>query len=110
MCIRDSAENAGAAGALAGASSGVPAGAANEIHVEVEAPLVFHATGPPPVPVEDVRALPLDSRQIAMAQVAALPPPMAGTTEKAAGAAAAGNQKPRGFFRRIGGFFASWFH
>jgi len=104
------AENAGAAGALAGASSGVPAGAANEIHVEVEAPLVFHATGPPPVPVEDVRALPLDSRQIAMAQVAALPPPMAGTTEKAAGAAAAGNQKPRGFFRRIGGFFASWFH
>jgi hypothetical protein len=78
--------------------------------VEVEAPLVFHATGPPPVPVEDVRALPLDSRQIAMAQVAALPPPMAGTTEKAAGAAAAGNQKPRGFFRRIGGFFASWFH
>lgn len=100
------AENAGSAGAL----PGTPASAANEIHVEVEAPLVFHATGPPPVPVEDARALPLDSRQVAMAQVAPLPPPVAGTTEKAAGAAAAGNQKPRGFFRRIGGFFASWFH
>ena len=95
---------------LPGSLEKTPASAANEVHVEVEAPLVFHATGPPPAPVEDVRALPLDSRQVAMAQVAALPPPVAGTTEKAAGAAATGNQKPRGFFRRIGGFFASWFH
>ena len=50
--------------------------APNELHVQVEAPFVFHATGPPPAPVEDVRALPLDSRpQSALALAAPLPPP-----------------------------------
>src|SRR5208282_4188378 len=47
--------------------------AANEIHVQVEAPLVFHATGPAPAPVEDVRALPLESR---LRETPAVTPPL----------------------------------
>jgi hypothetical protein len=85
--------------------------APNELHVQVDAPLVFHATGPPPSPVEDVRALPFDSRPPAsLVQAAALPPSDA--TPKPAGAqtASAKQAPPRGFFRKLGGFFASLFH
>jgi hypothetical protein len=86
-------------------ATGVPATAApldasvapNELHVQIAAPFVFHATGPPPAPIEDVRALPLDSRpRVAPALAAPLPPPS--------------NPPSRGFFKRLGGFFASLFH
>jgi hypothetical protein len=77
----------------------------NELHVQVEAPFVFHATGPPPLPLEVVRALPLDSRPPTdLATAAALPPPDPGAK------AASENHPPRSFFRKIGGFFASLFH
>jgi hypothetical protein len=98
--------------------TGIPAAAApaeaaadpNEIHVQVEAPLVFHATGPAPAPVEDVRALPLESR---VRETPALPAPLAPQpqlTPKSAETASAKRPPPRGFFRRIGGFFAAMFH
>ncbi len=85
--------------------------APNDLHVQVEAPLVFHATGPPPAPVEDVRALPLDSRPPAAPALATPLPPPAGESAKAAGSEAASAKHPpsRGIFRKLGGFFAALF-
>jgi hypothetical protein len=109
------AESATSAGSLA---TGVPAAAApldasvapNELHVQVEAPFVFHATGPPPAPFEDVRALPLDSRPREAPVVAAPLPPPANESPKPAGTeTASANHPPRGFFKRLGGFFAALF-
>ncbi len=80
--------------------------APNELHVQIEAPFVFHATGPPPAPVEAVRALPVDSRpRPAPPSVAPLPPPVPSTDT-----ASTNHTPPRGFFRKLGGFFASLFH
>jgi hypothetical protein len=99
-------------------ATGVPAAAApldasvapNELHVQVEAPFVFHATGPRPAPVEDVRALPLDSRPREAPAVAAPLPPAANESPKPAGTeTASANHPPRGFFKRLGGFFAALF-
>jgi hypothetical protein len=99
-------------------ATGVPAGAApldasvapNELHVQVEAPFVFHATGPPPAPVENVSALPLDSRPRETPPVAAPLPPFAKENQKAVGTeTASASHPPRGFFKRIGGFFAALF-
>ena len=100
-------------------ATGLPAAAApldasvapNELHVQVEAPFVFHATGPPPAPVEDVRALPLDSRpQAAPALAAPLPPPANEKPKPAGTETASANHAPaRGFFRKLGGFFAAMF-
>jgi len=109
------AESAPSAGSPA---TGVPAAAApldasvapNELHVQVEAPFVFHATGPPPAPVEDVRALPLDSRPRRAPAVAAPLPPPANESPKPVGTeTASANHPPRGFFKRLGGFFAALF-
>lgn len=98
------------------ARSGTPAGnaaadprAASEMHVLVSAPLVFHASGPPPAPVEDVRAAPVEPQ--AAAKASAVP----STRARAASAAAPGltldlETQHRGFFRRIGGWFAKMFH
>jgi AMIN domain len=84
--------------------------AAGEIHVQVEAPFVFHATGPPPAPVEDVRALPLDSRPLTgLALNAPLPPPAGKGGKPGTETAAAGQAPHRGFFRKLGGFFAALF-
>ncbi|MBZ5664640.1 MAG: AMIN domain-containing protein [Acidobacteriia bacterium] len=101
-------------------SSGVPAAVAgpdvsiapNELHVQVEAPFVFHATGPAPAPVEDVSALPPDSRPRSTPDLAAPLPPAAKQTSKPSGTETASANRPpaRGFFRRLGGFFASLFH
>jgi AMIN domain len=100
-------------------ATGVPATAGpldasvapNELHVQIEAPFVFHATGPPPAPVEDVRALPLDSRPGATPPLAAPLPPPANESPKPAGTeTASSNHAPaRGFFKRLGGFFAALF-
>lgn len=100
-------------------ATGVPATATpldasvapNELHVQVEAPFVFHATGPAPPPIDDVRALPLDSRPGARPALAApLPPPANKSSSPAAGETASTNSAPkRGFFRKLGGFFAALF-
>jgi len=106
------AESAPSTGVPAAAASLDASAAPNELHVQVEAPFVFHATGPPPAPVEDVRALPLDSRPRAAAALAApLPPPTNGTSKPAGTDGASANHAPvRGFFRKLGGFFAALFH
>jgi hypothetical protein len=106
------AENAPASVMPATAAPRDSAAAANEVHVQVEAPLVFHATGPAPAPVEDVRALPPDSRPQSAPALAAPLPPAANEKPKAAGTeTASANQAPkRGFFKKLGGFFAAMFH
>ena len=95
-------------------STGAPldaSAAPNELHVQVEAPFVFHATGPPPAPVEEVGALPLDSRPGGVPALAAPLPPSASNMPKVGGteAAAAKPAPARRFFRKIGGFFAALF-
>jgi hypothetical protein len=81
-----------------------------ELHVQVEAPLVFRATGPPPAPVEDVRALPLDSRRVA-APALNTPLPPAALEEKNPSAKTrpvkAGSE--RSFLGKLRGFFAAIF-
>ncbi len=85
--------------------------APNELHVQVEAPFVFHATGPPPAPIEDVRALPLDSRPPAAPALAVPLPPPANKGAKSDGkeTASAKHAPARGFFRKLGGFLAALF-
>jgi len=100
-------------------SSGLPAAAAPldaslapiELHVQVAAPFVFHATGPPPAPVENVGALPLHSRPRAAPAVAAPLPPSANQSPKLAGTetASESHEPARGFFKRLGGFFTGLF-
>jgi hypothetical protein len=79
--------------------------------VQVEAPFVFHATGPAPAPIDDVRALPLDARPGAMPALAApLPPPANKNSSPDGSQTASANPAPkRGFFRKLGGFFAALF-
>jgi len=82
-----------------------------EMHVQVEAPFVFHATGPPPAPVEDVRALPLDSRPAAAFPLNAPLSPPARRVQKTTGSetASASPAPKRTFFRKLRGFFAAIF-
>jgi hypothetical protein len=86
--------------------------APSEIHVQIEAPFVYHA--PPAAPAGEVRALPVDSRATTSPALSA-PPPLPPPASEASGAGvsetATAAQKPpaRGFFRRLGGFFASLF-
>jgi phenylpyruvate tautomerase PptA (4-oxalocrotonate tautomerase family) len=85
--------------------------APNEIHVQIEAPFVFRAAGPPPGPVEDAGKLPVDSRPGAAPDAAAPNPPPASESAKPAGSEAGKGDHPaaRGFFRRLGGFLAALF-
>jgi hypothetical protein len=82
-----------------------------ELHVQVEAPLVFHANGPPPPPTEDVRALPPDSRPlIAPALTAPLPPPAREGQKPTGTETARANPAPaHGFFHKLGRFFSAMF-
>ncbi len=101
------------------AATGIPAASAppapatsspNELHVQISAPLVFRATGPPPAPVEDVRALPLDARAEPTPELNIAPsPPMIPQTTRAAGKGTSGDNHPHGFFHKLGHFFASMF-
>ena len=99
-------------------STGVPAApldaslAASELHVQIEAPFVFHATGPPLAPVEDVRSLAPGSHPQTAPDLSAPIPPSANETPQPAGTeTVAANHAPvRGFFRKVGGFFAALFH
>jgi hypothetical protein len=101
-----------------GAISAVPAAdtSANlgkpELHVRVEAPLVFNAKGLPPAPMEDVRALSSDSRQVTVPALTAPLPPPAREDQKPNGSETAGSNAtpPHGLFHKLGRFFAAMFH
>jgi hypothetical protein len=104
--------------AEASRASGIPAPTAvsaaepvpNELHVQVSTPLVFHATGPPPAPVEDVRSLSLDTRRSEdpLLALAVPPPPPAPATHPQGTETASANHQD-GFFHKLGHFFSSIF-
>jgi len=82
-----------------------------EVHVQVEAPFVFRATGPAPAPVEDVATLPSETRTEKEPAIATAEPPTGNTKSHRADSAAAPESRTpsRGFFRKVGGFFAALF-
>jgi len=86
--------------------------APNELHVQITAPFVFRATSPPPAPLDDVRALPLDTRRrIALALEVPLPPLANEKPSSPGNAKTSGNHDGvRRFFKKLGGFFAAIFH
>jgi len=97
-------------------SNGLPATAPlkvsvapNELHVQVEAPFVFHASGPPPAPIEDVRILPLDSRPYQAVVVSTPLPPVHERKPSGTETASADAPARRGFFGKLRGFFAAMF-
>lgn len=97
----------GAPAAVASDSSN----AASDLHIQIEAPFVFHATGPPPAPTVDAQSLPLESRAGATpAVMAPLPPPANQPPKTAHETASANPPSARGFFRKVRGFFAALFH
>jgi len=110
--LANEARPAASSAAMAGdppasaAASGVAAveTTQNQVHVQITAPLVFHASGPPPAPVEDVRAMPVEA---APARSAAPPPVIAAATGR--GLTVELEPQRQGFFRRIGGWFARIF-
>jgi hypothetical protein len=82
----------------------------NDMHTQVDAPLVFTAKNRapvvPPAPIETVQSLPVDdsaNRPVHLDAVIQAPPP-----EKPAEKPSQ-PQQHRGFFRRLGGFFSSIF-
>ena len=83
-----------------------PASQPNDVHVQVDAPLVFNAknraaAGALPAPVQAAKDLPVDdspARQVHLDTVIQSPPP---EPQK--------KSEHRGFFRRVGGFFSSIF-
>jgi AMIN domain len=81
----------------------------NELHVQISAPLVFRATGPPPAPVEDVRALPLDARTEQAPELSIASPPMNSQITSVRGKGSSADNRPHGFFHKLGHFFASMF-
>jgi hypothetical protein len=98
--------------AQSGAGGSAQSSATEELHVQVSAPFVFHATGPPPAAAVDAKGLPLESRKTSAPALAAPLPPAANAAHKPAGqeTASADHLPSRGFFKRIGGFFSSIFH
>jgi len=70
---------------------------------------VFHATGPPPAPVEDVRALPLDPRPYQALVVSTPLPPAPGQKPSGTETASADAPPRRGFFGKLRGFLAAMF-
>jgi hypothetical protein len=83
----------------------LPASKPDDIHVQVDAPLVFTAknrtASPPPVPVEAAKDPPVQDSTAPLPHqdaVVQTPPPQKQETPE-----------HRGFFRRVGGFFARIF-
>jgi hypothetical protein len=77
--------------------------AQNEMHVQVTAPLVFRATGPPPARTGEANAAPAEQKSGAAKDGAAAAAPSPGLTVEI-------EQPKRNIFRRIGGWFARVFH
>jgi AMIN domain-containing protein len=81
-----------------------------EIHMRVEAPLVFRAADLPPAPVGETRALPPDSRQLTAVATADPLPPAPPEMANAADPPAQGKPAShRGFFGKLRGVFSAMF-
>jgi len=80
----------------------------NPVKVQIDVPFVFRGTDPPPAPVQEAGTLPTDSRPGMQTPLSTpLPPPARNNTK---GKEVAVNQgQSRGFFHRLGSFFAAIF-
>ncbi len=86
-----------------------PSAHPSEVHVQIEAPVVYRATDPPPAPVEEAQALPAGARTLATPPLTLpLAPPQRGPMPAGTKTAAA-PQPHRGFFGKLRGFFAAMF-
>lgn len=106
-------QSAGPATTQNGEATSVPARAQNsspppqEMHIQISEPLVFRAAGPPPPPLEDVRALPPDSRPLSAPAVSAPVPPE--LHKSSSQAPKVKSQTQRSFFQKVRGFFGAIF-
>jgi len=89
----------------------LPPSQPNDVHVQLEAPLVFSAQSrvaiPPPPPIEEVASLPLVSsfRPATLDTIVQQPPTPATSVQSSDRPASV----PRRFFRKVKGFFAAIF-
>jgi len=97
---------------VASAPAGAPVPAANDVHVEVDAPFVFSASDPEPVPLAQIVELrfssaapfPIDPQPPRAAQLQPIsPPPLQVVVVEV-------TPKKKGFFGKVRSFFASVFH
>jgi hypothetical protein len=87
----------------------LPASQPGDVHIQVEAPIVFRGNkrpDAPPAPTDEAAALPVmeSTAQPARLETQVLPPPAQPATNTQA------KPEHRGLFRRIGRFFSSAFH
>jgi hypothetical protein len=88
-------------------SAALPASQPSEVHVQVDAPLFFRAPDPPqPAPVRESAQLPL----MAALQPAPSPPTVVLPPPPPPPPEATARPERRGFFKKLGGFFAAIFH
>ena len=79
-----------------------------DLQVQIAAPFVFRATGPPPVPLQELRDLRLDARLFPAPLITSPLPPA--RDHKPLGTQTASAEAPRrGFFSKLRGFFAAMF-
>ena len=93
---------------IAPPDAALPPSQPNDVHVQVEAPLVFRASDPPPAPTREVAQLsPMFLTQTPPLPVVAMPP-----SQKTSSSQKTENAPPQhhGFFGKLRGFFAAIFH
>jgi hypothetical protein len=116
--LKNAAPSAAPVGKPAENSSGPPScvpssgdsSSAKEVKVQIDAPLVFHATGPPPkAKVEEV-GVQIYSAPSVTVQTSAASNSASDRDQPTAASESADKVKKKGFFRRVGGAIASIFH
>jgi hypothetical protein len=81
------------------------------VHIAVSAPLVFRADDPTPDLAETVASLKLEHNQVVQLDPVVLPPPEpAKTHAQRTMPVVAQKEQKRGFFSKVGSFFATLFH
>jgi hypothetical protein len=84
-----------------------PRPATPEQHLAVAAPFIFRANDPAPDLTENVAILRLENNKVVQLDPTVLPPPKKGQNS---GTQTAQKQQSRGFFSKVGAFFAGIFH